>query len=210
MPEAPKNPEGTKEQKRHWLDHATVVAAAAAALAAAAAAGAGAWQASIANQQLAVSKDSEQKQLRAYVGITPQGIENFGTPDQVLTATRKNYGATPAYDMFISPGDVHIQMLHQNDPIPSIVGINYPPPGIGAFTLFPGMEIPYYFRANSLSPKQDALVEEGNEFKIVYYGILYYRDTFSDPHYTRFCWMYKGKEMTAKDTDVCFGHNDSN
>jgi hypothetical protein len=69
VPKTPKNPGSTREQTRHWLDHAAVWAASAAALAAAVAAGVGAWQAYIANQQLAVSKDTEQRQLRPYLYV---------------------------------------------------------------------------------------------------------------------------------------------
>jgi hypothetical protein len=95
MPETPENPD-SNSNKRHWLDHAAVWAAAAAALAAAAAAGAGTWQGIIANQQLAVSKDTEIRQLRAYLHIRYFPI----VADQTTAAAKieiNHAGATPAY-----------------------------------------------------------------------------------------------------------------
>jgi hypothetical protein len=96
MPETPENDDSSNGNRRHWLDHAAVWAATAAALAAAAAAGVGSWQGIIANQQLAVSKDTEIRQLRAYLYVRHYPID----ADQT-TASAKieiwHAGSTPAY-----------------------------------------------------------------------------------------------------------------
>jgi hypothetical protein len=99
MPETPENPDSSDNDKRHWLDHAAVWAAAAAALAAATAAGVGTWQGIIANQQLAVSKDTELRQLRAYVLPIPD-VEPFKKgQNPVVTMKFHEIGSTPAYDI---------------------------------------------------------------------------------------------------------------
>ena len=46
--------------------------------------------------------------------------------------------------------------------------------------------------------------------QFVYWGDICYHDAFGGSHYTRYCFMYKGLSMTAKDADGCLGYNDSN
>src|SRR5580704_9537714 len=52
--------------------------------------------------QIIISRDTEHRQLRAYVGVQPGDIENFGTQSQKIKIVRKNYGTTPAYDVGFS------------------------------------------------------------------------------------------------------------
>ncbi len=104
MVKTPKNPDRTKQQQRHWLDHAAVWAAGAAAFAAAAAAGVGAWQANISNQQLAVAKDTEQRQLRAYIGVSPDKIIQIRDGTWAIQIAAHNYGQTPARSVQINGG----------------------------------------------------------------------------------------------------------
>jgi hypothetical protein len=78
---------------RHWLDYATAGLAMVAAIAAAAAAGFSAWQASI-------TRDSEKRQLRAYVDMNRIVIDAVSRqPDGeigwVVEAVWRNSGATP-------------------------------------------------------------------------------------------------------------------
>src|SRR3954451_10924793 len=73
----------TKEEK-HWLEYATAACASIAAIGAIAAAIFTAMQAWIAN-------DSEKRQLRAYVGMTPGDVEDFGVVNkQRVRFVRKN------------------------------------------------------------------------------------------------------------------------
>jgi hypothetical protein len=147
------------------------------------------------------------RQLRAYVGVIPDGIENFGDrKTQSFKLTRKNYGATPAYDVWIDPRQTIIHIGDTIQPIPIT-----PPNITGTFTIFPSAELPYYSNGINATDKQIALVREaGSEFQIAYYGIIYYRDAFGEPHYTHYCWLFSGPSMTAKEANGCLGHNDSN
>ena len=98
--EAPKPPVNeqkdrpTKERK-HWLDYSIfffVILTAGAT-----------WAAYYTQQQFNVASDEERRQLRAYVGPTPGDISNLGdATEQTFTATRKNYDATPAYDVSVA------------------------------------------------------------------------------------------------------------
>jgi hypothetical protein len=198
-PNPGKNGNGASDTKRHWLDNLAVIAAAGAAVAAAAAAGVGLYQAGIA-------KDTEQRQLRAYVGIAQHGIENFGRSDQILRTTRKNYGLTPAYDVL--PVQATIDVIRIGTNLPHFFNTNYPA-GQQAITMFPGAELKFDWRGNTLSMQQIALAVAGTEYQAAIWGIVFYKDAFGAPHYTRFCWLYHGEHMTENDADTCLGHNDS-
>jgi hypothetical protein len=72
------------------------------------------------------------------------------------------------------------------------------------------MENTFTIRGADISKQQFDLAFAGTEYEIVYYGIVFYTDAFGATHYTRYCWMFRGKSMTGKDVDYCIGHNDSN
>jgi hypothetical protein len=68
--------------------------------------------ADVAQDQVAAAKDTEQRQLRAYVGIIPGDVENFGEDTFEIKLIRKNYGQTPAYDVGFS--QVYVDVLPPN------------------------------------------------------------------------------------------------
>lgn len=203
MPSAQNNNHPPKNNYRHWLDYAAVAAAGFAGFAAAVAAGVGAWQASVAS-------DTEERQLRAYVGVIPGSVENFGdTQKQKLTFTRKNYGQTPAYNVFLPPANIEIIRFGAN--LSNIANASFSVNFKELTTIFPTMEFPSYIKGTgSISQQQFELAKKGTEYVMIYYGVIYYDDAFRTPHYTRFCWMFKGESMTSKDVDYCLGHNNSN
>src|SRR6267154_3828350 len=106
-PESPKRSSTPSEDGRDWHDVASLLVWGATLLAAVAAAFFTGRQAYLTNKQLrvardvlSVTQDTEYRQLRAYVGTIPGGIENFGDPArQRFTITAKNFGDTPAYDV---------------------------------------------------------------------------------------------------------------
>jgi len=178
--------------RHHWLDYAAVVAASSVALVA--------WQA-------AISRDTERRQLRAYVGITPGDIQNFGDRDkQEFTIVRKNHGLTPAYNMI---GISLQEVIRIGAPVPLNIStaINQGIPD--TVTLFPAMELPVHIRGTPLSQQQLNLALDGREYQLIYYGITWYDDAFGAKHFTRFCYLFKGASMTSKDADGCLGHNNS-
>lgn len=64
-----------------------------------------------------ISRDSEHRQLRAYVSLVPGDIDNFGIPDkQKFTFYRKNTGLTPAYDIVVS--ELGQSVITYGQPIP--------------------------------------------------------------------------------------------
>src|SRR5579859_6755647 len=85
-----------QKHQRDLFDHAAIWAAVAAALAAAAAAGVGAWQANIANRALAVAKDTEQRQLRAYLHVSHDPM-TVSDNTAIVEVYIFHSGQTPAY-----------------------------------------------------------------------------------------------------------------
>jgi hypothetical protein len=152
--------------------------------------------------------DTAHRELRAYVGVIPGGVENFGdSRAQRLTIIRRNYGVTPAYNVFVKP--TLAAVMRAGDAIPQDE-IDTPKLS-GLLTLFPGISLPFYVTGTEGVAKDQAdLVKEGKNVLFVYAGILTYNDAFGDEHYTRYCWLFKGPSMTDRDAEWCPGHNDSN
>jgi hypothetical protein len=161
---------------------------------------------------LANQKQSNERQLRAYVGITPGDVEDFGTlSKQRIRFIRKNYGITPAYNVGFS--EVGINVVRIGQPI------NTGPPGQLAcnapkvaeqFTIFPTMELPWTIVIGTKVSDDDATLIKAGERLLVYWGNICYHDAFGLAHYTNYCWSYKGNSMTARDAEGCLTHNDSN
>jgi hypothetical protein len=157
--------------------------------------------------QIAIMQDTERRQLRAYVGVAPGDIEDFGGPNQRLRVVRKNSGLTPAYNIGFSAAGFGTIKPGES--------INTGPEGCAAYhpvklaTMFPGLELPLtIIITDKYSPEEIQLVKSGNR-QFVYFGNICYHDAFGAVHFTNYCWMYKGTSMTAKDADACLGHNDS-
>ena len=125
--------------------------------------------------QLGVMQDQEHRQSRAYVGITPKGIENFGQSDQVLHTIRKNHGATPANDLFMDQPNIRVVPL-QNFQFAPAVCWPAPPSPVNTLTLFPSQELRFDLRAQTLTAKEIELVGDGSQFQLLYWGTLHYKD----------------------------------
>ena len=159
---------------------------------------------------LELQKGSNERQLRAYVGMTPGDVEDFGVSDkQRVRFIRKNFGSTPAYEVGFST--VGLSTIKIGEPI------NTGPGGCttsmipGQITMFPTVELPWIIIISGpvFTPDQIQLVKSSNR-QFVYWGTICYNDTFAKPHFTNYCWMYKGSSMTARDAEACLTHNDFN
>jgi len=115
-----------------------------------------------------VTRDSEKRQLRAYVGVIPGDIENFGVPGKEESIIiRKNYGQTPAYDVGFAVNFIRVDKKEIN------VGLvaNCVNPKIGGMiTMFPTAELPFnVVVSEARSPALIAAVHKG-ELVITTYG----------------------------------------
>jgi hypothetical protein len=191
----------TKNDKKHWLEYATGFFAFIAAGGAIFAASFSGWQASVAS-------DTEKRQLRAYVGIIAGDVENFDVSGRpTVRLTRKNYGLTPAYDVGFST--IYARIGKDGTIFQQSGGGCTQPNYSNLSTMFPSAQLPF-----SIIIKDTYLQQQVDEVKagssIFYvYGDVCYKDIFGNPHYTNYCWMYKG-DMSGKEADACLQHNDSN
>jgi hypothetical protein len=169
---------------------------------------AGIWSAIQATKAVAIASDSESRQFRAYVGVVPGDIENFGIPGKEKSIIiRKNYGQTPAYDVGFSGNFIKVDKKEIN------VGIiaNCVNPKIGGMiTMFPSATLPFNVVVSDSRPPDVINAVHRGDFVITTYGTLCYHDAFGVSHYTNYCWRYSGEDLTAKNAEGCLLANDSN
>lgn len=163
---------------------------------------------SAATRQATIADDAEKRQLRAYVGLIPGSIENFGDQaKQHFVFTRKNYGQTPAYDVAITEIGHSVGPYGQPLPLPQW---GQPPEILrGNVTLFPTSELPMNVIGVPLDKTQLDKVITDDSWRYTYAGTIKYRDAFDKVHFTNFCWIFKRGALGAKDAEWCQGHNDS-
>jgi hypothetical protein len=171
---------------------------------------------------LVAQKKSSEQQLRAYVGMAPGDVDDFGIMGkQRIKFVRKNYGTTPAYNVGFSK--IGLSIIKPGEVINTGESACLNPVIAGQITMFPTVELPWSLTINkspdvaaasaekmsAFSPAQFQLVKSGDMI-FVYWGTACYQDAFGTAHFTNYCWMYKGASMTSKDADACLTHNDSN
>jgi hypothetical protein len=76
--------------------------------------------------------------------------------------------------------------------------------------MFPTAELPLTVNVTTKVSEEKIHAARKGSAVLYWYGNVCYNDAFGSPHYTNYCWMYKGTSMTAKDADGCLQHNDSN
>jgi hypothetical protein len=161
------------------------------------------------------TKDTGQRELRAYVGVEPDGIK-----DEILSIVSpckirfKNYGQTPALCVRVTmsrrvlrgplPDD---EPLHpQVDPDPIHERLLEPSENRGSISggRLPALTVE---ELRMLSAGQDS---EGHFVRLYCYGTVEYRDVFGKNHWTRFCHYYGDDNQFTKETAAyCHRHNDS-
>lgn len=149
----------------------------------------------IQGHQLGVIRDQEKRQLRAYVGLLPTEVRNFGPNSKVIfDLEMKNTGLTPAY------------AAHGG----GVVGVfPYPlPHGYeGNWTLdikteqsrsaiFPNGSQGLHTEIHDfLTPDQTEAIRAGSAIQLYVLEIVYYRDVFGDKHWTRTCSSVGGQNL---------------
>jgi hypothetical protein len=200
-------PAGDLPRRRDWLELATLGVLTATLLAAGYAAYEGSVLSSATNDLVKTQATNAHREVRAYVGVMPGDVENFGDRQaQKFTLIRKNYGTSPAYNVFVRP--TLAAVLKPSDPIPTAE--NLPPSGAGRLTLFPGMSVSFTVAGSgNATSEQVENVRQGKDAVFVYAGIVTYLDSYGEEHYTRYCWLFRGSSMSERDAEWCPGHNDA-
>ncbi|MGA2871365.1 MAG: hypothetical protein ABSF34_19660 [Verrucomicrobiota bacterium] len=192
---------------KHWIDYVTAVFAFIAAVAAGAAAvftGGQAW----------IAKDTENRQLRAYIGLIPppdnQIVSNFTPPAKaVVRLTPHNFGQTPAYRAINWTG-----MGVAPHPLPK----NFPyqtqksPIGPNPITIHPGN----FDIAGVVLPATEPLAQwdfdrigDGKNWRLYAWGTITYDDAFGKSHFTNFCIGFYSVTAQQAQREPCIDHNDS-
>jgi hypothetical protein len=157
----------------------------------------GAWGAAyFARYQGWVAKDTEKRQLRAYVIFRPNGLERF-EPNDIghVQAVLENVGQTPVYDGTWSSG---ISVL----PSGQIVNVALEP--CESIMRAPDARRFYFGKVAYPDKDRDRVfsVDEINDIKIgtstlLFIGRVCYRDIFKEVHRTDFCvrWRWAGNNL---------------
>lgn len=159
---------------------------------------------------LYISKDSEKRQLRAYVYATP-GIENFtiGQRSRISVLIR-NDGQTPAYNF-------NVAMHAQSRPYPQqgpIAGEGIKPvptsptgDGIGNFA-YKEHEIEFSL-PQDMSPLITDAMYAGTGQRLYVWGRVLYLDAFQDQHHLNFCFTITEETVRRKHLSYCQDYNDA-
>jgi hypothetical protein len=151
--------------------------------------------------------DAEKRQLRAYVGVIPGDLDNFGDRErQHFKFALKNFGPTPGYNLNHQYENNDVRAHRDTIQVPS----GDCPDEHDHVTIFPGQELPFHVRGVKASPQQFDLVRDGRQYALVYYGKFCYNDAFGAKRYTYFCFSFSGQSMTARDVGYCEYYNQSN
>jgi hypothetical protein len=141
-------------------------------------------------KQLAVSRDTEQRQLRAYVGITDVEIPDGFFEDKIptLNVSLKNFGLTPAYNVkmsfatnfgsFPDPGDLPA-------PQPTNATWVFNPSDVSSAPF----DLPMPLTAADIAGMQNM------SRPLYFYGRITYDDAFNRPHFANFRYAFGGKNM---------------
>lgn len=194
-----RNAEAATASNKHWLEYATSFFALIAALAAIAAASFGFWQAWVAN-------DTEVRQLRAYVHITPgkfSGTGSLNGPlDIALQPGIKVFGQTPAGQVVVPwaldvnqwPMTDNFQFAYMKSEMQS------------TSSQAPGEERPIDAKTRTISREEMAAIAAGTK-RLYAYGTIVYRDVFGVSRYTHFCWHFDVEGITKQNANDCPIHN---
>jgi hypothetical protein len=164
--------------------------------------------------QLNTARDTEDRQLRAYIGIVipsdGPGDRNFLPPNiPAIHLSIKNFGQTPAYRVTYQSG-VDLKQY----PLPK--NTEYPTPTIGPqnpITVFPGTPEPLGIRSpggRALTNEEVKAIQDGNSKRLCFWGTITYVDAFGYSRYTNYCFSFFNLTQNAMPYEPCNDHNDSN
>jgi hypothetical protein len=139
-----------------------------------------------ANASLALSRQTAEHQLRAYVMVDKAVTVNFG-PKPTAQVVIKNFGATPAYGFTIwTVVDV------ATDPID---GPPEPPTGAveAKGDLGPGSFVHTWDTSERVIPVEEIQAVQDGRAGFYVFGKAAYKDVFGKEHSTKFCFIYGGR-----------------
>lgn len=162
--------------------------------------------ANAATKQAEIAADTEKRQLRAYVGVLPGSITDFGDKQkQTLHMKRQNFGLTPAYNLTWTKLGVFI--INKGDLIqtPDVKKKNVD----RLQTLFPSASIELNVIGIFYSEEAVNELKKNENKSLVYIGSINYTDAFGVDRFTNYCFMFSFRDGAVMDANYCIGSNDS-
>lgn len=192
------NPKGNS---KHWLEYLTALFAVIAAVASSFAAG-------FAGYQGWVARDTERRQLRAYVLPSESNIVVSAPNNLQIHFVVKNFGLTPAYKLrgwtcvivgrFEKDVDGNIR-LENSFPVPPFDEKAAPPTTVAPQdtknSIFPSFCDGAISRVRPVTSDEVARIQSGKA-AVYLYGEQYYFDAFGAPHFTKYRIVGPGSGVT--------------
>jgi hypothetical protein len=149
----------------------------------------------IANKQWATAKDTEQRQLRAYIGAVPQYIIKTRDGLWALQIVAHNYGQTPARAVQINGGAFYAHSpLAPGEKIPTAPFAYSRTDNSSGLDVYPTKD-----GTTSLNPFPANLIEAFRKYpisvKVYLAGIVTYTDVFGNFWYTKYCAIIEPKDL---------------
>jgi len=166
-----------------------------------------AWKAAEAGDEIVtVTRDSAERQLRAYVTISGCGISDLKTTKGPIkaTLTMKNVGQTPAYDV-VHPSAIGIHSFPRTD-FPA------PPQDLPLSKQVLGPNgIAYKFHTYRVLTDEENDGITAGKMAIYVFGEVRYRDVFGNSHTTKYRYMIGGRVgLRGKHMAACDDGNEAN
>lgn len=172
------------------------------------------WASAVAQQQLVISRDTEKRQLRAYIYTVP-AIANLAPGQRpIVSITVKNGGLTPAYNINAALNALVLEHP-QKGPISRIGAKPDPthptPDGVGAFVFQDhDMELVLPPAATpTIGPDIFQSIIDGTQKRLYVWGRLQYLDAFHEQHYLNFCFTIDGESVKLGKVHHCPDYNDA-
>jgi hypothetical protein len=140
------------------------------------------------------AEDTSRRQLRAYISIEPKDFKILSSENPLgIMVHLVNHGNTPAHGVI----DDVVIAVHPN-PLP--VEFEFPYPAINGnrtpFVLYPGQ--PRHLERyghGALTVDDLAKLNDGNKFRIYFFGLIRYIDVFNISQSTKFCIFIEGRDF---------------
>jgi len=160
-----------------------------------------------------IARDTEKRQLRAYVYEVPV-LDKFTAGEKLAVGILiKNGGQTPAYDFSVAI-NAQISDYPQKE---SLVGVGLKPAkvlphgeGLGDFVYQEHTMTLLFANAPIVTPEQYQAVLKGISSRLYVWGRIEYSDAFKERHYTNFCSVIGGESTLKGQASYCSNGNDAN
>jgi hypothetical protein len=140
------------------------------------------------------AEDTSRRQLRAYISVEPKDFRILSSENPLgIMVHLINHGNTPAHDVI---DDVVISV--QPNPLPAEFEFPYPAISVNRtpFVLYPGQprQLERYGH-EPLAVDDLAKLNDGNKFRVYFFGLIRYVDVFNIYQSTKFCIFIEGRDF---------------